>query len=170
MKTENVALRKESVDRNTLRACAITCMVLSLSARRAWIEILVSTRQVCLTWSLSARRAWIEIMSNLEKRKYPEVALRKESVDRNSKINTRGSEKMKSLSARRAWIEMIQKLAHLCLKPSLSARRAWIEIANALPITSPTTVALRKESVDRNIIGCAVNLHLKSRSPQGERG
>ena len=33
---------------------------------------------------------------------------------------------------------------------SLSARRAWIEIsANALPITSPT-VALRKESVDRN--------------------
>ena len=35
---------------------------------------------------------------------------------------------------------------------SLSARRAWIEIsANALPITSPT-VALRKESVDRNII------------------
>ena len=33
--------------------------------------------------SLSARRAWIEIASNREKRKYPEVALRKESVDRN---------------------------------------------------------------------------------------
>ena len=36
------------------------------------------------------------------------VALRKESVDRNCKINTRGSEKMKSLSARRAWIEMFR--------------------------------------------------------------
>ena len=34
------------------------------------------------------------------------VALRKESVDRNRKINTRGSKKVKSLSARRAWIEI----------------------------------------------------------------
>ena len=35
------------------------------------------------------------------------VALRKESVDRNSEINARGRVKMKSLSARRAWIEII---------------------------------------------------------------
>ena len=35
------------------------------------------------------------------------VALRKESVDRNGKINTRGCKKMESLSARRAWIEIV---------------------------------------------------------------
>ena len=56
----------------------------SLSARRAWIEIeddgILSTGAP----SLSARRAWIEI--SLPARKYtaPRVALRKESVDRNS--------------------------------------------------------------------------------------
>ena len=56
------------------------------------------------------------------------VALRKESVDRNSEINTRGSKKMKSLSARRAWIEMM-----ICQEPQ-----------------GEFYVALRKESVDRN--------------------
>ena len=34
-------------------------------------------------WSLSARRAWIEIMDDLEPSKTRRVALRKESVDRN---------------------------------------------------------------------------------------
>ena len=56
----------------------------SLSARRAWIEILSLLRSVMFRASLSARRAWIEI-------KIPRaiadtgllVALRKESVDRN---------------------------------------------------------------------------------------
>ena len=56
------------------------------------------------------------------------VALRKESVDRNTASLFLPVSGALSLSARRAWIEMIQKLAHLCLKPSLSARRAWIEI------------------------------------------
>ena len=79
----------------------------SLSARRAWIEILASwsavltelvalrkesvdrnvgVAQGSVAWykmSLSARRAWIEIPT-LEGRKTQEcVALRKESVDRN---------------------------------------------------------------------------------------
>ena len=53
---------------------------------------------------------------------------------------------------------------------SLSARRAWIEIsANALPITSPT-VALRKESVDRNFDSQLFRSQCAGRSPQGERG
>ena len=34
-----VALRKESVDRNKIRIAAIDCIIESLSARRAWIEI-----------------------------------------------------------------------------------------------------------------------------------
>ena len=35
-----VALRKESVDRNDKFQIAVHCDTLSLSARRAWIEIL----------------------------------------------------------------------------------------------------------------------------------
>ena len=57
-----------------------------------------------------------------------QVALRKESVDRNTSIDnlTQGVFK------------------------SLSARRAWIEIAPKPPIMIRQPVALRKESVDRN--------------------
>ena len=57
-----VALRKESVDRNSIGPASFRACITSLSARRAWIEILVSARQVCLIC----------------------VALRKESVDRNT--------------------------------------------------------------------------------------
>ena len=58
------------------------------------------------------------------------VALRKESVDRNTYTRTQSA----SLSA------------------SLSARRAWIEIQVFQRIAKPFRVALRKESVDRNLI------------------
>ena len=34
---------------------------------------------------------------------------------------------------------------------SLSARRAWIEIGNSCTQAEPEKVALRKESVDRNV-------------------
>ena len=56
-----VALRKESVDRN-LRAVQIVIIVVeSLSARRAWIEIVDYVIDYATDASLSARRAWIEI-------------------------------------------------------------------------------------------------------------
>ena len=61
-----VALRKESVDRNPQCAYAVFAVGLSLSARRAWIEIRVD--------ALAARLVL--------------VALRKESVDRNASITT----------------------------------------------------------------------------------
>ena len=56
--------------------------------------------------SLSARRAWIEIMDDLEPSKTRRVALRKESVDRNTSIDNLTQGVFKSLSARRAWIEI----------------------------------------------------------------
>ena len=56
----SVALRKESVDRNT--------------------NLIDSSRAAR---SLSARRAWIEIIDNLTQGVFNLVALRKESVDRN---------------------------------------------------------------------------------------
>ena len=40
--TRNVALRKESVDRNDAVQIVVVVMNASLSARRAWIEMLAS--------------------------------------------------------------------------------------------------------------------------------
>ena len=57
--------------------------------------------------SLSARRAWIEIIPKPGKVKVVDVALRKESVDRNQRIAKPFREQFKSLSARRAWIEIL---------------------------------------------------------------
>ena len=54
----------------------------SLSARRAWIEIRPAIEILPKgAGSLSARRAWIEIRGLAEQFALPEVALRKESVD-----------------------------------------------------------------------------------------
>ena len=77
------------------------------------------------------------------------VALRKESVDRNT--------------MRRDF-----KALHL---PSLSARRAWIEIyfLNSSKLQR-SIVALRKESVDRNPVVFYLENVKICRSPQGERG
>ena len=81
----HVALRKESVDRNSIGLASIRACILSLSARRAWIEIaIVSIVISCIMGSLSARRAWIEIaIANTVISCSMGVALRKESVDRN---------------------------------------------------------------------------------------
>ena len=53
---------------------------------------------------------------------------------------------------------------------SLSARRAWIEIGPQAIYPSSTPVALRKESVDRNLTLTVRNVSIECRSPQGERG
>ena len=146
-----VALRKESVDRNSERLCNALKHLWSLSARRAWIEIIddlepSSTRKL----SLSARRAWIEIPLCLCGFSAGRVALRKESVDRNMLYDTSALMKCQSLSARRAWIEMAVLCLLCVLLLSLSARRAWIEIGLFGVDKISCQVALRKESVDRN--------------------
>ena len=79
-----VALRKESVDRNAITANNITCLLKSLSARRAWIEI---------------RKELSVPLKDV-------VALRKESVDRNFQTTALNRYDFASLSARRAWIEI----------------------------------------------------------------
>ena len=80
----DVALRKESVDRNLLSLILLTMFILSLSARRAWIEIYFLHSHRPLRW----------------------VALRKESVDRNNVMFSVFASPFSSLSARRAWIEI----------------------------------------------------------------
>ena len=72
------------MDRNVLHVNGDALSSWSLSARRAWIEIVF-----CVGFSsgakasLSARRAWIEIFCPSPQVKPVRVALRKESVDRN---------------------------------------------------------------------------------------
>ena len=58
-------------------------MMPSLSARRAWIEIIEEVSKYVVKESLSARRAWIEIEMQHNVCQDFAVALRKESVDRN---------------------------------------------------------------------------------------
>ena len=53
---------------------------------------------------------------------------------------------------------------------SLSARRAWIEMRMVAALLAKLRVALRKESVDRNLLLPMLAGASSSRSPQGERG
>ena len=80
--------------------------------------------------SLSARRAWIEMSICITLRCSPVVALRKESVDRNRMEVDGVSYDVWSLSARRAWIEMqvFQRIA----KPFRVALRKESVDRNAL--------------------------------------
>ena len=57
--------------------------------------------------SLSARRAWIEILKIGLMLALSLVALRKESVDRNGTYSPDRPGPQGSLSARRAWIEIV---------------------------------------------------------------
>ena len=59
--------------------------------------------------SLSARRAWIEIIDYIIDYATDAVALRKESVDRNVPFDVIRPAIDVSLSARRAWIEIQTK-------------------------------------------------------------
>ena len=108
---------------------------------------MVGRSEGCGLSSLSARRAWIEISLDDILAGVNEVALRKESVDRNT-IPENPMISIESLSARRAWIEIL-----------LRRYLTWID-----------GVALRKESVDRNNRIAKPFREQFSRSPQGERG
>ena len=98
----NVALRKESVDRNQ-------CFILgslngwrSLSARRAWIEIVMPFFAVLGAW-VALRKESVDRNFNPGRAARPRpVALRKESVDRNRRHEDGSLRLDTSLSARRA--------------------------------------------------------------------
>ena len=79
-----VALRKESVDRNACDIPASQNKHKSLSARRAWIEILAKLR-VSRAYLVALRKESVDRnISLIDHVITPLVALRKESVDRNS--------------------------------------------------------------------------------------
>ena len=122
-----VALRKESVDRNVDTPFAADRSGWSLSARRAWIEIVDDALEREVLQSLSARRAWIEIHDGYSNPIYSQVALRKESVDRN-------------LWVLLGFFGFCVALRKESVDRNLAAMSSMLSDA----------VALRKESVDRN--------------------
>ena len=123
-----VALRKESVDRNM--------GVGTTRARRG-----VALRKESVDRNMVGPSAY----------RTSSVALRKESVDRNLYLSSFVWVSLWSLSARRAWIEISYgALEGASEITSLSARRAWIEISASSAAALLYSVALRKESVDRN--------------------
>ena len=65
--------------------------------------------------SLSARRAWIEIIGGVNDAGRHRVALRKESVDRNNLGFGVPGHGKGSLSARRAWIEITVSVISHCI-------------------------------------------------------
>ena len=146
-----VALRKESVDRNPADMPVKDYPAVALRKESVDRNATAWTTRRWPNMSLSARRAWIEIRPGTQSRLAGPVALRKESVDRNFIICRRQAHRPRSLSARRAWIEMSASWMVSTAGASLSARRAWIEIPPRYSLTLRAAVALRKESVDRNL-------------------
>ena len=80
---------------------------MSLSARRAWIEIKSSIEEVS-KYVVALRKESVDRNTNLNPANLCDlpVALRKESVDRNAEDWLNAGSLPRSLSARRAWIEM----------------------------------------------------------------
>ena len=121
--------------------------------------------------SLSARRAWIEIQNDGPSFSVHEVALRKESVDRNCHYCNDWPDFRLSLSARRAWIEIPPK-KKLVKANTVALRKESVDrnIFMLPLVLILLKVALRKESVDRNLNRRFGAIQHPSRSPQGERG
>ena len=121
--------------------------------------------------SLSARRAWIEIHYDHKRRDSGHVALRKESVDRNFYPVCRRPQGFRSLSARRAWIE-ICPASHEMTRASVALRKESVDRNRACITTTTTCIASLSarrawiEIQNRGRHNCART----RRSPQGERG
>ena len=83
-----VALRKESVDRNPGTNTILSITALSLSARRAWIEIACEMRCFCVC-VVALRKESVDrnLWWGVRKAVGSLVALRKESVDRNCRYS-----------------------------------------------------------------------------------
>ena len=136
------------MDRNSIVSANIRACILSLSARRAWIEI---CRACCSGWLLAvALRKESVDRNNIcnPATTLPSVALRKESVDRNllpKSVTARDTVALRKESVDRNAAKM--KVGGIDVS-SLSARRAWIEIGAG-------------DGHAGQVVG---------RSPQGERG
>ena len=122
----------------------------SPSSRRAWIEIRMAQRPGPLRGpSLSSRRAWIEIRTGTATAS--PFSCRSPHGERGLKSHAGDGQAVKaaSPSSRRAWIEIFASMPWSSpsnLSPS--SRRAWIEIPAVRPDVQTAVVALLAEGVD----------------------
>ena len=140
----------ESVGRNRFSKFVATAECKSLSAWRAWVEILLppvlcTEPTVALRMESVGRNGFV-----IDNFCGVNVALRMESVGRNQQLLQLPSLLLLSLSAWRAWVEIYINALHRGQPWSLSAWRAWVEIFPALFCILHCLVALRMESVGRN--------------------
>ena len=125
-----------------------------------------------LHWSLSARRAWIEIPPRKGSSCPPIVALRKESVDRNTNPGSTTltfpgvALRKESVDRNDISLTLITGFLEVALRKESVDRNNTVQIV----IVKMHAVALRKESVDRNLKITKKVLTSMCRSPQGERG
>ena len=110
-------------------------IIMSLSARRAWIEIDWASVITAMT-SVALRKESVDRNKTFSGFfvRCIDVALRKESVDRNIVVLHDLIKCTGSLSARRAWIEIPAGCWRDARRASLSARRAWIEILHGVSL------------------------------------
>ena len=122
--------------------------------------------------SLSARRAWIEILLCSFFKPSHKVALRKESVDRNNDILRNLFYRRLSLSARRAWIEMFF-LRSLCAMSRVALRKESVDRnIKLMPLTRFSrgrSLSARRAWIEILLMWYQCNTVVR-RSPQGERG
>ena len=190
-----VALLTESVDWNLALAKCVRLYTMSLSSRRAWIEIkpqwanlskydvALLTESVdwnffcfggrlCIAMSLSSRRAWIEICFKASTGIYLTlVALLTESVDWNLKALVLATN---TKSGRSPHGERGLKLKRIAIypvySPSLSSRRAWIEMMYmAIALVALRSLSSRRAWIEIQMWQSRSSSSL-SRSPHGERG
>ena len=131
----------------------LTQSIMSLSARRAWIEMdrwLAGLKGTLV--ALRKESVDRNVGSALQSRDRFGVALRKESVDRNSYFYIIKITGIASLSARRAWIEMSDPPSKVVTASDVALRKESVD-RNKMPVPAwiYSNVALRKESVDRNL-------------------
>ena len=145
-------------------------LLLSLSARRAWIEI-VSDSLPALKLTVALRKESVDRNKYVVQcRKTLGVALRKESVDRNkmpvptciySKVALR-----KESVDRNPLLSLPFRAVRVALRKESVDRNIKADVSYNIK----ETVALRKESVDRNSLWVWTGGLSYGRSPQGERG
>ena len=122
------------MDRNCCYSARCVGLLSSLSARRAWIEITVSRCMQCFLFVALRKESVDRNSTYVTRLPRCQVALRKESVDRNVDCNSNFAQKKVALR-----------------KESVDRNSTYV---TRLPRCQ---VALRKESVDRNAFQAARN-------------
>ena len=170
VKTQLVALLTESVDWNDVATSwAYLLKRRSPHGERGLKSVVYQIHTYC-NLSLSSRRAWIEISCIPNPHILQPVALLTESVDWNvTEQETVDFGLVALLTESVDWNQSEGTFLDTN-SLSLSSRRAWIEILKQTVADKLDGVALLTESVDWNFKIIEDNPRIKGRSPHGERG